>query len=139
MVRARPEPFVNADSKPYWMAIKEGRLVLQKCVECDHVDFMPRHICPVCWSDNRTWIDASGTGTIHSFSIVHRSPLPVFRDDCPYVVALIDLTEGPRIMTNIIGESALKVAIGDAVAICFEDRGNLRIPQFQRVTDGSGM
>ena len=132
MDRVRPEPFVNADSKPYWSAAKEGRLVLQECADCGHVDFMPRHICPACWSDNRKWINAAGTGIIHSFSIVHRAPLPAFRDDCPYVVALIDLTEGARMMTNIVGEDALKVAIGDAVEICFEDRGYIRLPQFMR-------
>ena len=97
---------------------------------------MPRHVCPTCWSDNRTWIDAVGTGTVHSFSIVHRAPLPAFRADCPYVVALLDLTEGPRMMTNIVGTGALDVAIGDAVEVCFEDRGNARVPQFQRIDAG---
>ena len=135
MDSARPEPLVNADSEPYWSAAQEGRLVLQRCVDCGHIDFMPRHICPACWSDNRKWIDASGIGRVHSFSIVHRAPLPEFRDDCPYVVALIDLIEGPRMMTNIVGEDALKVAIGDAVEICFEDRGDIRLPQFRRFTN----
>ena len=54
MVGLLPEPFVNADSEAYWAAAKEGRLVLQQCADCGHVEFMPRHVCPKCWSENRT-------------------------------------------------------------------------------------
>ena len=137
MTGLRPEPFVNADSEAYWAAAKEGRLVLQQCIDCGHLDFMPRHVCPKCWSENRTWIDSTGTGTVHSFSIVHRAPVPAFREDCPYVVALIDLAEGPRMMTNIVGDDALRVAIGDRVEICFEVRGEAKVPQF-RLARGRG-
>ena len=138
MMGQRPEPFVNADSKVYWAATKESRLVLQECADCGHVDLMPRHVCPKCWSENRTWTDAVGTGTVHSFSIVHRAPLPAFREDCPYVVALIDLAEGPRIMTNIVGDGALEVVIGDRVEVCFEDRGEAKVPQFRLARAGGG-
>ena len=131
MTGLRPEPFVNADSEAYWAAAKEGRLVLQQCIDCGHLDFMPRHVCPKCWSENRTWTDSTGTGIVHSFSIVHRAPLAAFREDCPYVVALIDLAEGPRMMTNIVGDDALRVAIGDRVEICFEVRGEAKVPQFR--------
>lgn len=106
---------------------------LKKCADCSYVDFMPRYIFSISWSKKSVWIDAEGTGTINSFSIIHRSSSPVFRDRCPYVVALIDLTEGPRMITNIVGEDALSVAIGDALEICFGDRGFTRVPQFQRV------
>ena len=139
MTGQHPEPLVNADSEAYWTAAKEGRLVLQQCSDCGHVDFMPRHLCPACWSEKRTWIDAVGTGTVHSFSIVHRAPLTAFREDCPYIVALIDLTEGPRMMTNIIGDGALEVAIGARVEICFEDRGETKVPQFRLVRVGGGL
>ena len=139
MQSAHPEPFVNADSEPYWSAAKEGRLVLQKCKDCGHLDFMPRHVCPACWSENRTWVDAQGTGIVHSFSIVHRAPLPAFRADCPYVVALIELAEGPRMMTNIVGDGALDVAIGDPVDLCFEDRGDTCVPQFRLAAQGDAL
>ena len=138
MVGFLPEPFVNADSEAYWAAAKEGRLVLQQCADCGHVEFMPRHVCPKCWSENRTWTDAAGTGTVHSFSIVHRAPLPAFREDCPYVVALIDLDEGPRMMTNIVGDGACQVAIGSEVEVCFEDRGEAKLPQFRLAGAGGG-
>ncbi len=131
MSELHPEPIVNADSEVYWAAARDGRLALQKCQDCGHLDFMPRHVCPKCWSDAKQWVDAAGTGTVHSFSIVHRAPLPAFRDDVPYVVALIDLAEGPRIMTNIVGDKALDVEIGASVTLCFEDRGEAKVPQFQ--------
>ena len=74
-----------------------------------------------------------GGGRVHSHSIVHRAPSPAFRERVPYVVALVDLEEGPRMMANIVGDDALEVAIGDAVEVLFEERGEGRkLPQFRR-------
>ncbi|MEK9724037.1 MAG: Zn-ribbon domain-containing OB-fold protein [Rhodospirillaceae bacterium] len=137
MTDAKPEPVASADSQFYWQAAAEGRLVLQQCAHCGHLDFMPRHVCPQCWSENRTWVDAAGTGTVHSFSVVHRAPLPAFRADVPYVVALIELAEGPRMLTNIVGDNALSVEIGSAVTLCFEDRGAAKVPQFRLAEGGA--
>jgi uncharacterized OB-fold protein len=94
---------------------------------------MPRYLCPKCWSADLDWVEASGKGVVHSFSIVRRAPMAAFAERVPYVVALIDLEEGPRMMANIIGDSALETSIGDAVHLCFEDRGKgAKIPQFTR-------
>jgi uncharacterized OB-fold protein len=131
MTELHPLPVPNADSEPYWAAAKEGRLVIQKCRRCEHLYFMPRHLCPSCWSPEKEWVTAVGKGTVYSFSIIHRAPLPSFKKDVPYVVALIELEEGPRMMTNIIGEGALDVKIGDPVTLCFEDRGDGKLPQFR--------
>ena len=84
---------------------------LKKCADCSYVDFMPRYIFSISWSKKSVWIDAEGTGTINSFSIIHRSSSPVFRDRCPYVVALIDLTEGPRIKIMTATSLQNRVAI----------------------------
>lgn len=127
----KQQPTANADSAPYWNAAKEDRLVIQKCRDCGHLFFLPSHLCPSCWSDQKDWVDAKGAGTVHSFSIIHRAPLPSYRDDVPYVVALIDLAEGPRMMSNIVGEGALDVEIGSPVTMCFEERGDAKVPQFQ--------
>ena len=126
-----PLPISNADSDPYWAAAKEERLVIQKCESCNHHYFMPRHLCPVCWSSEKEWVTAAGNGTVYSFSIIHRAPLPSFSKKVPYVIAMIELEEGPRMMTNIVGEGALDVQIGDPVTVCFEDRGDSKLPQFQ--------
>ena len=129
-----PQPVANADSLVYWNAAREGRLVIRKCNACGELHFMPRHLCPVCWSDQLEWIEASGGGSVHSFSIVRRASAPAFTSRVPYVIALIDLDEGPRMMANILGEDALTVAIGDRVKLSFEDRGDgALVPQFTRL------
>jgi uncharacterized protein len=94
---------------------------------------MPRYLCPVCWSDQLEWVGAKGTGSVHSFTVIRRAPAPVFASRLPYVVALIDLDEGPRMIANVIGEDALTVRIGDRVKVTFEDRGGgAMLPQFSR-------
>ena len=129
-----PAPVVNADSAPYWEGAREGRLLLQRCGDCGALRFFPRYLCTACGSDRVEWAEASGRGTVHSFTIVHRAAFPEFQARTPYVVALIDLEEGPRMMTNIVGDDALEVAIGDAVIVEFEARGTkgAKVPQFRR-------
>ncbi|KJK22184.1 hypothetical protein UB46_22780 [Burkholderiaceae bacterium 16] len=134
MQAALPKPVANADSHTYWNAARERRLVIRKCNACGQLHFMPRYLCPSCWSDNLDWIDASGTGRVHSFSVIRRASDPAFASRVPYVLALIELDEGPRMMANILGEDALGVAVGDPVTVTFEDRGDgALIPQFERV------
>ncbi len=133
MSESLPSPTVNADSAPYWNAAREGKLLIRKCRECSEIHFMPRYLCPKCWSADLDWIEASGKGVVHSFSVVRRAPMAAFAERVPYVVALIDLEEGPRMMANIIGDNALETRIGDAVHLCFEDRGEgAKIPQFTK-------
>lgn len=128
-----PAPVANADSQPYWAAARERRLVIRKCKACGELHFMPRHLCPVCWSDRLEWVDAKGTGSVHSFTIVRRASDPAFAALVPYAVALVDLDEGPRMMANIVGTDALAVKIGDRVQVTFEDRGDgAMLPQFSR-------
>ncbi|TMS58271.1 Zn-ribbon domain-containing OB-fold protein [Imbroritus primus] len=128
-----PAPIANADSTPYWDAARADKLVLPHCRSCGHTFFMPRHQCPQCWSADLEWKQASGRGTVHSFSVVRRASLATFAARTPYVLALIDLEDGPRMMTNIVGEGALDTRIGDAVTVCFEACADgAKLPQFQR-------
>lgn len=128
-----PKPIPNADSQPYWDAAREHRLVIRKCNGCGALHFMPRFICPECWSEALEWVESAGKGRVHSFSIIRRAPLAAFADKVPYVTALIELDEGPRMVTNIVGDDALSVAIGDTVTVSFEDRGDgAMLPQFKR-------
>ena len=134
MESSLPLPVANADSLPYWNAARERRLLIRKCKTCETLHFMPRHLCPACWSDQLEWVEAKGTGSVHSFTIIRRAPMAVFAPRAPYVLALIDLDEGPRMMANVLGEDALSVRIGDRVKVTFEERGEgAMIPQFQRV------
>ena len=124
----------NGDSKPYWEGARQGRLLLQHCKNCGHVQFPPRHLCAKCWNYGLAWVESSGRGTIESFTIVHRAPTPEFRDKVPYVVAAILLKEGPRMVTNLVGPDALQVAIKDDVEVrFFPDASGRVLPQLQRV------
>lgn len=127
-----PMPARNADNAPYWDAAAEGRLLLQRCRKTGQVWFYPRQISPATWApEDVEWFEASGRGEVHSFSIVHRASEPGYQSLTPFVVALIDLEEGARMMTNIIGPNALAVAIGDKVRCVFEARGEgVNVPQF---------
>ena len=128
-----PRPTPNGDSLPYWNAARERRLVLRECKACGRKHFMPRAVCPHCWSDRLDWVESNGDGTVHSFSVVHRAPSQTFAANVPYVIAMIDLDDGPRMFANVIGLNALEVAIGDRVKLTFEDRGDgAMLPQFER-------
>lgn len=139
MTNDLPRPLISADGAPYWAAAAEGRFEIQRCDDCGAHRFPPSHLCRECGSDNTAWVGVSGKGTIYSFAIVHRAPSKAFQGRAPYVVALIDLAEGPRMMANIVGNDALDCAIGDAVAVCFEDRPEgTKVPQFRRVDESTG-
>ncbi|MPZ44330.1 MAG: hypothetical protein GEV05_13165 [Betaproteobacteria bacterium] len=128
-----PVPALNADSKPFWEAARASRLLIKQCDACMRPFFPPRHLCPFCWSDKTLWIESRGTGTIYSYTVIHRAPAPEFSGRGPYVVALVDLAEGPRVMANIVGAGALEAAVGDRVKLCFEERGEgWKVPQFER-------
>jgi len=126
-----PAPVANADSLPYWTAARERRLLIRKCNACGQLHFMPRFLCPVCWSDQLEWVESKGTGSIHSFTVIRRAPMAVFAPRVPYVIALVELDEGPRMMANVLGADALSIRIDDRVKVTFEDRGDgAMIPQF---------
>lgn len=131
-----PSPVVNPDSQVYWDGARQDRLMIRQCKACGVTHFLPRFLCPACWSTELDWIQASGHGKVHSFTVIRRAPLPAFVGRVPYVVALIDLDEGPRMMANILGDDALQTRIGDQVEACFEERGaGAKIPQFKRRAD----
>ena len=130
-----PQPVANGDSLPYWNAARERKLLIRKCKACNEFHFMPRYLCPTCWSDRLEWVESKGTGKVHSFSIVRRASSAAYAPRVPYVLALIELDEGPRMMANVLGDDALSVAIDDQVKVTFEDRGDgALIPQFNLVS-----
>ena len=123
----------NGDTTEYFDAAADGRLLMQKCDHCGAVQFPPRHHCATCWEADLTWAEMSGKGKVETFTIVRRAPLPRFREKVPYVVASVIVDEGPRMITNIVGEDALGVQIGDIVSVAFEPstEGDT-LPVFQR-------
>jgi uncharacterized OB-fold protein len=128
---AKPLPLPDGETKPYWDATKEHRLLIKRCQDCQTAIFYPRSVCPSCMSDRVDWVAASGRGTIYSYTVVRRAP-PQFVEDAPYVVALIDLAEGVRLMSNVVGASPSDVRIGAVVEVVFEDvTPEITLPKFR--------
>jgi len=127
----KPVPIPTVESAPYWQAAANGKLVLQRCGQCHVMQSIPRQYCGACQSDSLVWIDACGRGSIVSYSWVERGPTKAFAS--PYMLALVELEEGVRLMLNIIGPRAEQASIGDSVEIIFEARGDdrVRLPQAQ--------
>ena len=127
----RPLPVPDGDTKLYWDAAKEHRLSIQRCADCQRSVFYPRSICPHCGSDRLHWIDSSGRGTVYSYTVVHRAP-GGFTDAVPYVVALIDLEEGVRLMSNVVDCAPGDVQIGEHVEVTFDDvTPDITLPKFR--------
>jgi uncharacterized OB-fold protein len=115
-------PVVVPETKPFWDATAEGKLVLPRCNACGVVIWYPRTTCPQCMSTDVSWFEASGRGTVYSFSIVRRQGGP-WRDVVPYVLAYVELDEGPRLLTNIVDVDPGEVSIGQAMQAVFHDTG----------------
>ncbi|MEV1062293.1 OB-fold domain-containing protein [Streptomyces sp. NPDC050263] len=104
-------PEVDAFTRTYWDAAAEGRLLIRRCGACARPHHYPREFCPHCWSEDVTWEEASGRATLYTWSVVHRNDLPPFGERTPYIAAVVDLAEGPRMSTELIG--ALGTGQGD--------------------------
>jgi len=99
---AKPLPEPSAVSAPFWEGLNAGELRLQRCVTCSRYVFYPRSVCPHCLSDQLEWQTASARGRLYSYTIVRRAMNPAFAADVPYVFAIVELKEGPRVTTNLI-------------------------------------
>lgn len=93
-------PEADVFTRTYWDAAAEGRLLIRRCGACGRAHHYPREFCPHCWSEDVTWEDASGLATLYTWSVVHRNDLPPFGHRTPYVAAVVDLAEGPRMSTR---------------------------------------
>ena len=118
----RPAPPVTELTRPYWDAAREGRLVLQCCSGCGTLRHYPRLLCSVCYSAAVSWRDASGRGTVHSWTVAHHAFHPGFVADLPYTLVTVDLQEGVRALGRWRGAQA--PAIGMPVAGAFEPRAD---------------
>jgi uncharacterized OB-fold protein len=117
----KPVPVPTLETRAYWEGCKRHELRIQRCGACGHNQFFPRIYCSKCFSDRVEWIRASGRAKVSSFTIVRRPVSPAFKDEIPYVVALVTLDEGPTMMTNIVGCAPERVEMGMAVEVTFED------------------
>lgn len=116
---AKPLPTIDSESAPFWAAARDGRLALPRCKACGRHHYYPRAICPYCHSLDVHYEDVGGMGSIYSYTIHRRPAGAEFKDDVPYVVALVDLDERVRMLTRIVGVPVEKVAIGQRVRVTF--------------------
>lgn len=112
------EAAVTEDQRPFWDGAAEGRLVLPRCDRCATVIWYPRHLCPACGATDVTWFEASGRGTVYSYTVVHRGEGD-FAGLPPYTIAYVELEEGPRVLANLLGDTG-GWSVGQAVRAVFE-------------------
>ncbi|WP_329117390.1 Zn-ribbon domain-containing OB-fold protein [Streptomyces sp. NBC_01353] len=129
------DPDIDAFTRPYWDAAAEGRLLLMRCEACGRAHHYPREFCPHCWSEDVRWEEASGPATLYTWSVVHRNDLPPFGDRVPYVAAVVDLAEGPRMMTEVVGVAEPDLRIGMDLEVTFRGEGDVSVPVFRQYRD----
>jgi uncharacterized OB-fold protein len=129
----KPVPAPDADSAALWRGLRDGVLLLQHCAGCGHVQYYQQAICRQCGGDALSHRPASGRGKVHSFSVVHRAPGPAFKADLPYAVLLIDLEEGPRMISTYTGGRPEEVTFDmDVVLVCEKISNDITLPRFRR-------
>lgn len=117
---AKPLPEPSALAKPFWSALRAGKLQLQRCTSCGHFNHPPRITCPKCHGKAMLWTEVAPRGTVYSYTIVHRAPMPSFKADLPYAVVLVDITGTPvKLLSNLLAP-ADQVFVGMPVDLVFE-------------------
>jgi uncharacterized OB-fold protein len=128
----RPAPVVTDDSQTFWEAASDHRLVAQRCSACGRFRHPPRPMCPECHSIDDDTVELSGTGTVYSYAILHHPQHPAF--SYPVVAVLVDLDEGVRIVSNLVGVGPGDVAIGMRVRVTFEaTEHDMAVPVFEPI------
>ena len=121
MTHGREVPTVEEETREYWEVAKQGRLLVKHCNACGEVHHYPRPFCPFCWSEDVEWRQVSGRGTVYTYSIVYRNDLEPFSGWGAYVPAVVELDEGPRLMTTIVDCPHDQLAVGMPVEVVFRD------------------
>jgi len=126
------EPAESTPSRPYWEATREARLVLPWCASCEAFFWYPRVVCPTCLADTVEWRDAAGTGEVYAVSVMHKTGMGRDPADGPYAVAIIELDEGVRMLSNVIGVDPDEVTVGSPVRVVWHDLSDGRkLPMFE--------
>lgn len=132
MTGAKPMPDPSPVSRVFWEKAAAGELWLQQCQDCQKFIFYPRAICPHCLSINLAWTPSKGRGRVYTFTVVYRSDLPGFETELPYICAIVELEEGPRMSSNIINCPVGEVRIDMPVEVVFEKiTPEISLPKFQ--------
>jgi uncharacterized OB-fold protein len=129
----KPLPAPDADSAALWRGLRNGQLLLQHCGDCGDVQYYQQAICRRCGGDRIVHRAAGGRGKVHSFSVVHRAPGPAFKADVPYAVLLVELQEGPRMISTYVGGSPDEVTFDmDVQLVCEPINDDIALPRFRK-------
>ena len=126
----KPVPETQPWSERFWAGTREGKLLIQTCKDCKARIFYPRKRCPECWSGNLDWLQASGKAKVFTFSTAYAMVEPKFMDELPYTLAYVDLEEGVRMMTRIVGCAPEDVHFDMEVEVTFHERAGFFLPYF---------
>jgi uncharacterized OB-fold protein len=130
----KPIPFPDNVTSAYWDAAGENKLLIQQCIDCGTRQFFPQSYCRNCLGENIEWIEASGKGKVYTFTIVKRPPTARFQEDVPYVVALIELEEGVRMMSNVVEIYPDDVRVDMPVEVVFDKiTSAISLPKFRPI------
>ncbi len=128
----KPLPRLDQENRPFWEACARHELYLQKCKECGRLRYYTRALCPYCLSDQTEWVQSLGRGKVYTFTVTYQNQSSGFRDSLPYVMAYVELEEGVRMLSNIVGCKPEEVKIGMPVEVTFEDvTSEISIPFFR--------
>ena len=131
---AKPLPQADPVTAPFWASVRAHAMQIQRCRACGQHIFYPRGLCPHCFASDLEWVRVSGQGTLYAFTIVHRHPNPAFQAGVPYVVALVELAEGVRLLGNLTGiaPDPAVVKVGLLVEIAYDDvTTDISLPVFR--------
>lgn len=131
----RPIPEVDAQLAPFFTAAKDGRLVVQRCTQCEAYRFPPRELCSGCLSTASTWVEVAGRGEIFSYNVMHQVYHPAFAAEVPYAVVVVKLAEGPKMISNLVDCPVDEIRIGMPVEVVFEPLSDtVTLPKFRRAS-----
>ncbi|KTR83501.1 hypothetical protein NS277_09080 [Novosphingobium barchaimii] len=113
-------PTIEDETRTFWDALREGRLMIARCGACGKVHYYPRPMCPSCWSEDVSLVEVTGRGTLYTWSTVFVNDLPPFNTKVPYVAAQVDLEEGVRLTTMVVDAAPQDLEIGMKLQVVFE-------------------
>ncbi len=124
-------PLPTRDEEFFWRGVAEDKLLIARCASCSKLQHPPSPMCPVCGSTEWATVEASGRGTVHSWIVSHHPTRP---DDDPRIVALVDLDEGTRLVTNLVDVDPSVVSNDMVVTVTFRELDGIKLPQFRPAT-----
>ncbi len=129
---SKPVPVPDDLSRPFFEAARRHQLVTQRCRQCQTYQTGARIVCDECLSPELEWTPVSGRGSVHTFAIMHQRYHPAFFDELPYNIAVVELEEGPRLPTNLVGVANEDIRVGMPVVVMFEDVSEeISLPKFR--------